>query len=292
MKSKLYCSFLLLFFISAAFAQMPDTDIWLMDIKVEMDTVLFSNSENITKRVGYDNQPAFSPDGKYLLYTSMRDEKQTDIFKYDLETRTISQFTKTKTSEYSPSFMPDGKNISVVMVEKDSAQRIWKFPIKGGKASLLDLKTDSIGYHTWLSEESLTLWRLGEPPTLWMASTTSGIGKLEAKNIGRCVLPTEDKKGYYYTLDQLAKDSTWQLKDSRFPNKNSLSFPASTQDFCYYTDTEIPPVVIYACNSIIWAFYKDTMETMCRFDMKDKGIKKITRMTLSVDKKKIAIVAE
>lgn len=292
MKKTLYTLHLTLLFPLFCYPQMPDTDIWMMDIKVDMDTVLFSNAENVTKRVGYDNQPAFSPDGKYILYTSMRDIKQTDIFKYDLQTKVVSQFTKTKTSEYSPTFMPDGKNISVVMVEKDSAQRIWKFPLKGGKPSLIDLKTDSIGYHTWLNSEWLTLWRLGEPPTLWKAHSVKGIAMLEAKNIGRCVLPTEDKKGYYYTVDQLAKDSTWLFKDSRFPNKNSLSFPASTQDFCYYTDAEIPPVIIYACNSVIWAFYKDTMETMCRFDLKDKGIKKITRMTLSADQKKIAIVAE
>src|SRR3989304_1572957 len=113
-----------------ALAQLPDTDIWLLDIKDSAEQISFHHPVNITNRKGYDNQPVFSPNGKYILYSSQPDSGcATDIYKYDLKTKTITQFTKTQTSEYSPTFMPDGKNISVVMVEKDSVQRLWKFPL-------------------------------------------------------------------------------------------------------------------------------------------------------------------
>src|SRR6266566_3120871 len=109
-----------LLFTSYLFCQLPESDIWLLDIKDSAGTVSFQNPVNITNRKGYDNQPAFSPDGTFILYTRYDDStKQSDIYKYDIKTKARTQFTKTLTSEYSPTFMPDGKNISVVMVEKD-----------------------------------------------------------------------------------------------------------------------------------------------------------------------------
>ena len=77
---------LFLFFTNTVFAQLPNTDIWLLDVKSIGDSIVLSNPSNITNRVGYDNQPTFSPKGDYILYTSIRDEKQSDIFKYDLKT--------------------------------------------------------------------------------------------------------------------------------------------------------------------------------------------------------------
>lgn len=166
---------------------MPNTDIWLLDISSVKDSIILSNPVNITDRVGYDNQPAFSPDGKYILYTSVRDEKQSDIYRYDLKTKTISQFTKTVTSEYSPTFMPDGKNISVVMVEPDSAQRLWKFPIKGGKPGMIVKEVDSIGYHCWFYGDRIAVYLLTEPNSLQLISKKFPQPKFVDSNIGRCI---------------------------------------------------------------------------------------------------------
>ena len=136
------------------YSQLPDCDIWLLDIKDSAGTISCSHPQNITNRKGYDYQPVFSPDGKYILYSSQRDSGgPTDIFKYDLTTKKTSQFTKTPTSEYSPTFMPDGKNISVVMVEPDSTQRLWKFPVNGDEPSLVMKGIDSIGYHCWFTKK-------------------------------------------------------------------------------------------------------------------------------------------
>ena len=142
-------------------AQLPDCDIFLLDIKDSAGQISFRNPVNITNRKGYDNQPAFSPDGKYLLYSSQKDSAgQTDILKYDLQSKTISPFTKTPTSEYSPTFTPDGKSISVVMVESDSAQRLWKFPLAGGEPTCVMKNVASVGYHAWINKDSVALFIL------------------------------------------------------------------------------------------------------------------------------------
>ena len=92
----------------------------------------FGQAVKITTFAGYNNQPSFLPDGRSIFYTSIRD-KQADIYRYDIRSGATSQITNTPESEYSPMLMPDGKNISVVRVEADGTQRLWKFPLNGGQ---------------------------------------------------------------------------------------------------------------------------------------------------------------
>lgn len=167
-------------------AQLPETDIWLLDVSEENGKFKFGEPVNVTKRKGYDNQPAFSPDGKYILYTSIRDSSQSDIYKYDITTKQTSQFTNTPTSEYSPTFMPDGKGISVVMVEKDSSQRLWRFPLKGGKPQRI-MDMDSIGYHCWFNKNKLGVFVLTKPFTLQLVDKKTGQIRVLDDSIGRCI---------------------------------------------------------------------------------------------------------
>ena len=51
---------------------------------------------NISNNPGYDNQPSFLPDGSAILFSSNRDGKQTDIYRYDIATKTLTQLTKTQ----------------------------------------------------------------------------------------------------------------------------------------------------------------------------------------------------
>ena len=58
--------------------------------------------------------------------------------------------TTTNESEYSPTVTPDGRSFSVIQVEADGTQRLWRFPLAGGgepKLVLPDIKP--VGYHAW-----------------------------------------------------------------------------------------------------------------------------------------------
>lgn len=281
----------LLLISSRLFAQLPNTDIWLLDVRVSKDTIMLSNPVNITNRPGYDNQPAFSPDGKYILYTSIRDEKQSDIYKYDLKTKQIKQFEKTPTtSEYSPTFMPDGKNISVVMVEPDSAQRLWKFSLQGGKPSLIMDKVDSIGYHCWLDNNNVALFQITNPFQLVFTDITSQKSSLIVRDtIWRGMSLQMRKEGprffyaykdFFYSVDPSTK------KHTPFCMKN---YPG--EDFCFINNT-----LLISDNSIIYKnisqFSTSGNDWSRLTDLSKYGIKKITRMAVSPDGTKMAIVAE
>src|SRR5438105_4251182 len=152
-------SYLIIFALSGiAFAQTPSpspaatpgfSDIFIVDIKNERGGMQFGQPLKFTTFVGYNNQPSFLPDGRSILYTSIRD-KQADIYRYDLRSRATSQITNTAESEYSPTLMPDGKNISVVRVEGDGTPRLWKWPLSGSQTSLSWEQSTPVGGHRWM----------------------------------------------------------------------------------------------------------------------------------------------
>jgi tricorn protease len=56
----------------------------------------------------YNPQPRFSPDGKYLTFT-VRNDFEEDIYIYDIEAKSVHNYTKTGVPETSPFWGPEGK---------------------------------------------------------------------------------------------------------------------------------------------------------------------------------------
>ena len=61
------------------------TDLFLVSMWSDEGLVFVGEPVNLTRRAGYDNQPAFVADGRAVLYAS-RDAQQSDIYRFDLET--------------------------------------------------------------------------------------------------------------------------------------------------------------------------------------------------------------
>ena len=164
----------------------PATDVYLADLRVVQGRVSVGAPVNVTNRPGYDNQPAFLPDGRSLLYTSVRDS-QADIYRYDVEQRTHRAVTRTRESEYSPTPLPNRVGFSVVRVEADSTQRLWAFDLDGTNARLVLDSIKPVGYHAWGDDQTLLLFVLGSPATLQIAdaSARGARGAVLARDIGR-----------------------------------------------------------------------------------------------------------
>src|ERR1700742_300252 len=80
----------------------PDTEILLATLSTANGAPAIARPVNISNSPGYDNQPSFTPDGRSVLFTSIRGGTQTDIYRYDIASRTIVRVTDTPESEYSP----------------------------------------------------------------------------------------------------------------------------------------------------------------------------------------------
>jgi hypothetical protein len=174
----------------------PPPEVYLAKLAVSGGNVTIANPVNISNNAAYDNQPAFTPDGAAVLFTSVRADRKpdpkiaaatgSDIYRFDIAAGKLSQLTTTAESEYSPTVTPDGRGFSVIQVEADGTQRLWRFPIAGGaKADLVLTDIKPVGYHAWADATTLALFVLGEPATLQLADTRTGKAEILARNIGR-----------------------------------------------------------------------------------------------------------
>jgi len=165
----------------------PNTEVYLASLNRDAMALTGGVPLNISNNPGYDNQPSFTPDGKAILFTSNRDGKQTDIYRYDIATKTTTQLTHTPESEYSPVVTPDGKTFSVIRVEADGTQRLWRFDLDGSNPRRVMTKVTGIGYQAWLDPTHVAVFIVGangQPNTLQLADTTADTAEMIDSNPG------------------------------------------------------------------------------------------------------------
>jgi hypothetical protein len=164
-------------------AAQTGTDIHVAGLRSEAGRVVVGELANVTARPGYDNQPFFTPDGRALLYTVI-DGGQADIHRLDIASSRSANVTNTPESEYSATPLPDG-GFSVIRVEADSSQRLWRFAADGTDPVLVLRDVEPVGYHAWGDANTLALFVLGSPATLQIADARTGAARIIAEGIGR-----------------------------------------------------------------------------------------------------------
>jgi hypothetical protein len=180
----------------------PGTDIYLVAMSHNGTALSFGAVTNVTDRAGYDNQPSFLPDGSAVLYTSNRGD-QTDIYRYDIGTRTTSAVTQTNPeSEYSPSITPRGNTFTVIRVEADSTQRLWQFDLDGSNPAVVLADIFPVGYQAWGNAFTLGIFVLGSPATFQLADIRTGVGEIFAYNVGRSIhkIPNRHKISFTHRV--------------------------------------------------------------------------------------------
>jgi len=189
-------------------ATAPSTDIYLAALSIEDAQLQVEAPRRLTMHAGYDNQPTFTPDGRALLYTSVR-EGQADTYRYTFADSTHRAVTNTPTSEYSPT--PHNDGFSVVRVEADGVQRLWQFAADGTTPSLLLPGIQPVGYHAWATPTRVALFVLGEPATLQLTTLGAGTADTLARNIGRSMHRVPGRSATI-SFTQYTSDSTSQIQ--------------------------------------------------------------------------------
>ena len=173
----------------------PPPDIYLASLTVERGSVTVGTPLNITDRAGYDNQPSFTSDGTGVFFTSVREDAQADIYRYDVRTKATTRVTSTAPeSEYSATPVDADRAISVVRVERDSTQRLWRFPLDRSAPSVILERVRPVGYHAWANEHTLALFVLGSPNTLQLAGHAKWIRR-HARNRNRALSAPDSRRG-------------------------------------------------------------------------------------------------
>ncbi len=160
MQLKITTLFLLFFVYMYNYAQ-EATEIYLFDLNQTGNTYELTNPINISNNSGYDNQPCFTEDGGSIMYTSIRNG-QTDIVLYDIGLNFKKWITDTPENEYSPQPYPKRKkNYTCVRKEENGTQLIYKNTFKNNNPEVL-LPNILVAYYTWFDDKILITYVMDE----------------------------------------------------------------------------------------------------------------------------------
>ncbi|HJQ19535.1 MAG TPA: hypothetical protein VJ867_04230 [Gemmatimonadaceae bacterium] len=276
---------------AAAQAAVPSTDIYLYQLS---RGILHRGPRlvNLTSRPGYDNQPAFV--GSAMYYTSVRDG-QADIYRF--ENAQHARFTMTSPeSEYSAALMPDGKAISVVRVERDSTQRLWRFPLDGGAPSIVLRDVRPVGYYAWLDSTTVALFVLGNPNTLQIADTRSGAARVVTSNIGRSLQRVPGGRRASCVQRDPRDTTRWVLKtvaaDPRPDGAWDVETVAVLPDGADYVVWKSDHEAFTASGSRIYRLDRPGTRWQLVADLSNAGVRRISRLALHPNGRELALVAD
>lgn len=266
-------------------------DIYLASLAMRGGVPTVGSPMNITDWAGYDNQPAFLGDGSGVLFTSVRDSAQADIYRYDIATRLLRRVTATAPeSEYSATPIEGGRAVSVVRVERDSSQRLWRFPLDGGTPSVILERVKPVGYHAWADDHTLALFVLGSPNTLQVADTRTGTADTIATNIGRSLhrIPGSRRVSF---VRKLSPTEWWieSLDVATRRVRRLVRLPEGVEDYDWL------PGGTLLCGrggTMLWWAGRRGDDWRVIAELSGGGVNGITRLAVSPHGDRIAFVAE
>lgn len=270
----------------ATVAAQGGTDVWVATFHEIGTHVSIGRPANVTRRAGYDNQPSFTADGRAILFTSIREDAQADIWRVPVAGGAPTKLTDTPESEYSATLTPDGLAISVIRVERDSTQRLWRFPLDGGTPTLVLRALRPVGYHVWVGDYTLGAFVLGSPNALVVTDSRTERADTVARDIGRALVRIPGRAAFSFV--QQVADTAWISEvDVRTLGVQRITPAPPKADYHLWTPGG---QLIAASGSRIWIRVGGRWDVLA--DFAELGVRGITRLALSPTGDRIAFVAE
>ena len=298
----------------------PDTEVFLASLSSLDGRLTIGPPINMSNNPGYDNQRAFTPDGRQVLYSSARQGSapprasgtgqpaappQTDIYRYEIASRRMWRVTNTPEGEYSPTVMPDGKRISVVRVEADGTQRLWSVTDGDSKSEtsviLADIKP--VGYHAWIDERTVALFVLGEreqPATLQVADTGTGKAEIITTNIGRSLQRMPSGAISFVQREPASGETApaamiTQLLNAKAAERGASRTAALIRPAAGATDPYLAwtpdGTMLMAVNSTVYRWRIGEPDWTVVANLETFGLREVSRLAVSPKGDRLAIVA-
>ncbi|MDQ3070024.1 MAG: hypothetical protein M3R55_09885 [Acidobacteriota bacterium] len=246
---------------------------------------------NISASPGYDNQPSFMRDSRSVIFTSNRDGRQSDIYRYWVADKKLTQLTETAESEYSPTVTPRGDGFTVIQVEADQTQRLWQFDLAGRAPRVVLADVKPVGYHAWVDPSIVMLFVLGQPATLQRAQPGSPTAEIVASGIGRSLVAIPGTRAVSFTTRD--EQGVWWIKrydaDTRAISTLVQAPEGAGEPHCAWTrDGRL----ITAFGSLVFSWKVGQAGWTVAGDLGASAVKNISRLAVSPDGRWLAFVAE
>jgi dipeptidyl aminopeptidase/acylaminoacyl peptidase len=164
---------------TVAAQEAPVVNVFVAELREAEGRLTLGEPVKLTGDRGWNMQPAFSPDGRTLLYTSVRGAADTrsQVFAYDLARGTERQLTRTAENENSPTIEPDGRSFIAVRWNPETLfteYGPWRYSLEGEPLQPLLPAPDTVGYFHRLDENTFALMRPGDVFSVALHDLRSG----------------------------------------------------------------------------------------------------------------------
>lgn len=266
----------------------PNTDVFLFDLNLDNGKFELSNKVNISDNEGYDNQPSFLDDNT-ILYAGTRNG-QTDIARYNIRYGSKIWINHTEGSEYSPLKIPGQNAVSSIRLEKDGAQKLYKYSLRNGESEVL-IDEIIIGYHVWTDKNTLFSSVLEDGGlSLYSSSIKEMKHSQIQKNIGRSLhkIPNSERISYISKEDE----NLWEIKSFDLKTGAIGSIMGTlpkTEDMCWLPDGTL----LMGVDNVLYKFKPEVdVDWIEIASLEEHGISNISRLTVNSSGSKLALVGE
>lgn len=285
---KKHLTLITILFTGILFSQ-ENPEIFVFDITPSYEGLEVLNAQNVSNNTGYDNQPSFISND--VLVFAGNNNGQTDISEYNLITKTkrwINQ--ETEGGEYSPQKFPSSNHLAAVRLDKDGKQRLYRYDSKNGTSSLLieDLK---VAYFAFINDNQIMATVLNnDKMDLTRINLQSKVVDTLFKDAGRSIQKVPNTKTMSYTLVNEVKNlDLYVLEVNSGESFFICELPDNVEDYVWINDTQI--LIGIGSNLYIYDTLGDP-EWHRVASLSEYGIKNISRMAISPNGKKLALVGE
>ena len=272
----------------------PSTDIWVGMLVRDGGVLSISGLARGTDRAAYDNQPSFLLDGSAILHTAALDRRQTEIMRLaasgaedDTGSGASERLTRTEeASEFSALQIP-GQDAFSAIHEIRGKQYLWRYDLSGESLGPIFATAEPVGYHAWANEHVVAMFILGNPPTLQVGDAMSGEIRVVAERPGRSIHRIPGTEAISFV--RKVSDEEWWIE--RFgptdgaSERITLTLPGR-EDYAWTPEGEI--LMGDGGRLFAWSEGSDWTEIA---DFSDLGVEGITRLAVSPDGSRVAIVA-
>ena len=279
---------LLLFTCINLIAQ-TNTEVYLCEIKSEYGGLIAYNFQNISNDDGYDSQPSFVSNSQILF--AGNNGGQTDIASYNISDKTKSWFNKTtEGGEYSPIQMPGSTSkVSAVRLDKDGLQRLYVYE-KTSKENKELIQGLQVAYYHYYDAETIVASILSDDNLdLVISNLKEKKTDTILRNVGRSIHKIPESKSMSYTSTNEEENQDLYLLDMETGESFFVcQLPIGIQDYTWLNASQIligsgDKLFIY--DTFLNSEWKEVA------DLSEYNIKDITRLAVSPDGGKLALVA-
>ncbi len=267
-----------------------NTEVYLFDIDTTNGTTALLNMRNVSNSDGYDNQPSFIFEESLLF--SGNNNGQTDIALYDIETGNRSWLNNsTSGGEYSPQKLPIGDEVAAVRLDTNGLQRLYYYN-PDSKGSRLALENIQVAYFHFYTANTLVSAVLGlNELDLVISDIHDQTNDTIVTHVGRSIHGVPYQKYVSYTVINEEKNHDLYIIDIYGGRESYFvcQLPIGIQDYTWLDEFRI----VIGSNSKLYVY--DTLEDpewKEWYSLKECDISNITRLAVSPNGSKIALVAE